>query len=82
MFEPCVIICNPKGGSAPSCIIFPPNANNFNFNPGMIALLPRFHGLEYENPYLYIKEFEEVCATCLDQTCSEETGRLEVCIFL
>ena len=28
--------------SAPSCIIFPTNANNFNFNfkPDMISLLP------------------------------------------
>ena len=36
---------------APSCIIFPTNANNFNFKPGMIPLLPKFHGLNYENPY-------------------------------
>ena len=51
------IICN----LLPSCIIFPTNANNFNFKPGMISLLPKFHGLDSENPYLHFKEFEEVC---------------------
>ena len=27
----------PARSSAPSCIIFPTNANNFNFKPGMIS---------------------------------------------
>ena len=47
----------PARSSAPSCIIFPTNANNFNFKPGMISLLPKFHGLDSENPYLHFKEF-------------------------
>ena len=34
----------PTRSSAPSCIIFPINANNFNFKSGMISLLPKFHG--------------------------------------
>ena len=34
---------------------FPTNANNFNFKPGMILLLPKFHGLDSENPYLHLK---------------------------
>ena len=36
----------PTRSSAPSCIIFPTNANNFNFKPGMTSLLPKFHGLD------------------------------------
>ena len=29
----------------------------------MIQLLPTFHGMESENPYSYVREFEEVCGT-------------------
>ena len=29
----------------------------------MIQLLPIFHGLDRENPYFHIREFEEVVAT-------------------
>uniref|UniRef100_A0A2N9I9L5 Reverse transcriptase/retrotransposon-derived protein RNase H-like domain-containing protein n=1 Tax=Fagus sylvatica TaxID=28930 RepID=A0A2N9I9L5_FAGSY len=71
----------PPRNSAPSCIVFPLQANNFNFKPGMIPLLPKFHGIESENPYLHIKEFEEVCATFHDQTCSEEIVRLKLFPF-
>jgi hypothetical protein len=49
----------PPQNSAPSCIVFPPQGNNFNFKPGMIPLLPKFH-VESENPYLHIKEFKYV----------------------
>ena len=31
--------------SAPSCIIFPPDASHFNFNLNIIQLLPFFNGL-------------------------------------
>jgi hypothetical protein len=39
---------------------FPPDVSHFNFNPGIIQLLPSFHGLDLENPYLHLREFEEV----------------------
>ena len=68
----------PPRNSAPSCIVFPPQGNNFNFKPSMIPMLPKFHGVESENPYLHIKEFEEVSATFHDQTCSEEIVRLKL----
>ncbi|XP_042988707.1 uncharacterized protein LOC122316241 [Carya illinoinensis] len=42
-----------------SCIITPLNAHNFSSKPGMIPLLPHFHGMDSENPYLHLKEFEE-----------------------
>ena len=29
----------------------------------MVPLLPTFHGMENENPYTHIREFEEVCTT-------------------
>ena len=31
--------------------------------PHIVLLLPTFHGMESENPYSHIKEFEEVCNT-------------------
>ena len=61
---------NPTRIGAPSCIVFPPEASRFNFKPGIIQLLPTFHGLESENPYLHLRDFEEVCNTYTDQNCS------------
>ena len=40
---------------------FPPDTSHFNFKPDIIQLLPSFHGLDLENPYLLLREFEEVC---------------------
>ena len=34
---------NPTRTSAPSCIVFPPDASHFNFKSGIIQLLPTFH---------------------------------------
>ena len=39
---------NPTRTSAPSCIVFPPDASHFNFKSGIIQLLPSFHGLDLE----------------------------------
>ena len=36
---------NPTRTSAPSYIVFPPDASHFNFKPDIIQLLPFFHGL-------------------------------------
>lgn len=47
----------------------------------MIPLIPHFHGMEAENPYLHIKEFEEVCSTFMDRTCTEEVIRLKLFPF-
>ena len=37
---------NPTRTGSPSCIVFPADAARFNFKPGVIQLLPTFHGLE------------------------------------
>ena len=47
--------------SAPSCIIRP--ADDVVVRPYLMPLLPTFHGMENENPYTHIQEFEEVCTT-------------------
>ena len=52
---------HPPKVSAPSCII--PPAEEVSVRPYLVALLPTFHGMENENPYNHIREFEEVCTT-------------------
>ena len=47
--------------SAPSCII--PPAEDVVVKPYLVPLLPTFHGMENENPYNHIMDFEEVCTT-------------------
>ena len=53
---------HPTRTATPSCIMFPPNAPHIDFRPEMIQYLPTFHGLENENLYVHIREFEEVVA--------------------
>ena len=52
---------NPPRVSAPSCII--PPTDDVVVKPYLMPLLPTFHGMENENPYTHIREFEEVCTT-------------------
>ncbi|XP_060968333.1 uncharacterized protein LOC115720448 [Cannabis sativa] len=68
---------HPTRTPTPSCILFPPNMPNFEFKPGMIQLLPNFHGLENENPYVHIREFEDVVATFYNQANIADTVRLK-----
>ncbi|RVW69244.1 Retrovirus-related Pol polyprotein from transposon 17.6 [Vitis vinifera] len=48
---------HPPRMSAPSCII--PPLEQLVIRPHIVPLLPNFHGMESENPYAHIKEFEE-----------------------
>ena len=52
---------HPPRLSAPSCII--PPAEDVVVRPYLVPLLPTFHGMENENPYTHIRDFEEVCTT-------------------
>ena len=47
--------------SAPSCII--PHADDVAVRPYLVPLLPTFNGMENENPYTHIRDFEEFCTT-------------------
>ena len=71
----------PQRNTIPSCFVYPPNAQNFRLKPGMIQLLPNFHGLESENPYLHLKEFEEICVTLNEPTCTQESIKLKLFPF-
>ena len=52
---------HPPRVSAPSCIILP--AEDVAVRPYSVPLLPTYHGMENENPYTHIRDFEEVCTT-------------------
>ena len=52
---------HPPRVSASSCII--PLADDVTVRPYLVSLLPTFHGMENENPYTHIWEFEEVSTT-------------------
>ena len=52
---------HPPRVSAPSCII--PPAEEVAVRPYLVPLLPTYHGMENENPYTHIRDFEEVCTT-------------------
>ena len=54
---------NPARQTTPSCIAMTTIAGQYEIKPGVIQLLPKFHGLDSESAYLHLKEFEEVCAT-------------------
>ncbi|RVW22748.1 hypothetical protein CK203_099365 [Vitis vinifera] len=49
---------HPPRMSAPSCIV--PPTKQLVIRPHIVPLLPTFHGMESENPYAHIKEFEDV----------------------
>ena len=52
---------HPPRVSVPSCIV--PHVEDVIVRPYLVPLLPTFHGMENENPYTHIRDFEEVCAT-------------------
>ncbi|RVW20037.1 hypothetical protein CK203_116517 [Vitis vinifera] len=65
--------------SAPSCII--PPLEQLVIRPHIVPLLPNFHGMESENPYAHIKEFEEVCNTFREGGASIDLMRLKLFPF-
>ena len=52
---------HPPRVSATSCII--PPVEDVAVRPYLVPLLPTYHGMENENPYTHIRDFEEVCTT-------------------
>ncbi len=71
----------PARTSQPSCIIFPNNVGHFDIKPGVIQLLPKFHGLESESPYLHLKDFEELSITFRVPNVTEDVLKLTLFPF-
>ena len=65
--------------SAPSCVVPPTEQMVIRPYPG--PLLPTFHGMESENPYSHIREFEEVCNTFKEKTAIVDLMRLKLFPF-
>nr|CAN64587.1 hypothetical protein VITISV_032880 [Vitis vinifera] len=70
---------HPPRMSAPSCIL--PPLEQLVIRPHIVPLLPTFHGMESENPYSHIKEFEEVCNTFREGVASIDLMRLKLFPF-
>ncbi|RVW68111.1 Transposon Ty3-I Gag-Pol polyprotein, partial [Vitis vinifera] len=70
---------HPPRMSAPSCIV--PPTEQLMIRPHIVPLLPTFHGMESENPYAHIKEFEEVCNTFQEGGASIDLMRLKLFPF-
>ena len=66
---------HPPRVSVPSCII--PPTEDVSVRPYLVPLLPTFNGMENENPYTHIREFEEVCTTFKEGTTDKELLKLK-----
>ncbi|RVW76385.1 hypothetical protein CK203_049851 [Vitis vinifera] len=65
---------HPPRMSATSCIV--PPTEQLVIRPYLVPLLPTFHGMESENLYAHIKEFEDVCNTFQEGGASIDLMRL------
>ncbi|KAL6329452.1 hypothetical protein AAG906_020898 [Vitis piasezkii] len=70
---------HPPRMSAPSCIV--PPIEQLVIRPHIVPLLPIFDGMESENPYQHVKEFEEVCNTFREGGASINLMRLKLFPF-
>ena len=66
---------HPLRVSAPSCII--PPADDVAVRPYLVPLLPTYHGMENENPYTHLRDFEEVCTTFKEGTMEMDLLKLK-----
>ena len=58
-------ILQPQRTTTNSCIRLPEGANQFLMKSEMIRLLPVYQGVGYENPYTFMRDFEDVCSAFL-----------------
>ena len=74
--------CYPLRTSLPSCIKLPEaTSNNYALKPQYISMLPKFHGIESEDAYIFIIEFEEVCMMIHIQQLTEDAIKLHFIPF-
>ena len=58
-------ILQPQRTTKKSCIRLPEEANQFLMKSEMIRLLPVYQGVDSENPYSFMRDFEDVCSAFL-----------------
>ncbi|KAH9782757.1 hypothetical protein KPL71_009045 [Citrus sinensis] len=65
----------------PLCIQYVDLEVNFELKPGVIHLLPKFHGFAGEDPHKHLKEFHVVCSSMRQQGVTEEQIKLRAFPF-
>ena len=55
-----------------------PPTKDMIIRPYLVPLLPTFNGIENENPFTHIREFEEVCNTFKEGVIDMDLMRLKV----
>ena len=55
-------ILQPQRTTTNSCIRLPEEANQFLMKSEMIRLLPVYQGVDSDNPYSFMRDFEDVCS--------------------
>ena len=70
---------HPPQMSAPSCIV--PQTEQMVIRSHIVPLFPTFHGMESENPYQHVREFEDVCNTFKEETTIVDLMRLKLFCF-
>ena len=70
---------HPPRMSAPSYIV--PPTEKMVVRPYLMPLLPTFHGIESENPYSHMRDFEEVCNTFKEENVTVDLMRLKIFPF-
>ena len=58
-------ILQPQRTTTNSCIRLHEEANQFLMKSEIIRLLPVYQGVDYENPYSFMRDFEDVCSAFL-----------------
>ena len=58
-------ILQPQRTTTNPCIHLPKEDNQFLMKSEMICLLPVYYGVESENPYSFMRDFEDVCSAFL-----------------
>ena len=68
--------------SLPSCIkLNDEGVDPFELKPQYINTLPKFHGMESEDAYFFIREFEEVCLMIRILQIRDDAVRLRFILF-
>ena len=71
----------PTRTTQPSCITLPQTNAKFELKSRMIQMLLVFHGLDQENPYQHVSEFEDICGTMRINHMTEEALKLRLFHF-
>ncbi|KAG8661045.1 hypothetical protein MANES_02G221020v8 [Manihot esculenta] len=74
-------LATPIGDYAPLCITYPPLTVPFELKSGLIHHLPKFRGLQNENPHKHLKEFKIICSSMRPQGISEDHVKLRAFPF-